>query len=470
VPTTTPEGRDVEKELALTSAVARWAVSVRPADLTTSVSRQLRRILIDHLGAAIAGSVTRSARIVAAYAEQLGGRAEATVIGKRDGTNASNAAWVNGTAAHALDVDDGYTAGSLHPAAPTLPAVLALGEREGADPDTILVGLAIALELTCRLASAGHPATWRRGFHNTPLAGVMGGTVGAAAVLGADTDTTASALGIAGSHAGGLFEFLGSGAEVKRLHAGKAARDAVVAADLATRGLSGPPTVLEGRHGYLRAFAGEDHDASAITAQLGDRWALLDTYFKPYPCCRHLHAPIDAVLELRNGCTLDEVREVVVETHAVAARHDLTATDDLLDAQMSLPYAVVVALEHGAVELAHFAPAVRRAPRLRAACQRVTVRLDPELDARYPAERPARVTIRRHHGPPLVREVTQPLGEPTRPLDDEALTEKFLRLVRPITGDDRAERLVGLAWSFEDPEALMSALRFRAPDHAPGSW
>lgn len=461
---------DARAEPALTLDVARWAVSLRPSDLPPEVTHQLRRILLDYLAASISGSVTRSARIVADYAKQFGGPTEATTIGHRAATSTPLAAWANGTAAHALDVDDGYTPGSLHPAAPTVPAVLALGEREEAAPDTLLLGLAVALEFTCRLAAAGHPATWRRGFHNTPLAGVMGGALGAAVILEADTDTAASALGIAGSHAGGLFEFLGSGAEVKRLHAGKAARDAVIAADLAARGLSGPPTVLEGPHGYLRAFAGDEYDSSLICDELGERWVLLDTYFKPYPCCRHLHAPIDAILEMRDGLTLDDVEEVVVETHAVAARHDLTDVRELLDAQMSLPYAAVLALEFGSVELKHFAPEVRRTPRLRAACERIEVRQDPELDARYPRERPARVTIRRRDGKPLVREVAQPLGEPSRPLNDSALTDKFLRLVQPVAGEDRAQQIAELAWAFNDPEALMTALRFRALDHAPGTW
>lgn len=442
----------------LTGVVADWVERQHALPLPAEVSHHVKRLILDHLAGVIAGATTPVAQAVAAHARESYGGAEAVAIGAGR-LSVLGAALVNGTSAHGLEVDDGYTPGSVHPSAVALPAVLAAAQRYGSDPGRTLSAAAIALELTCRLAAAGHPATWRGHFHNTPLAGVLAAAAGVSALLGLDGDRIRDALGIAGSHAGGLFEFLGQSAEVKRVHPGKAARDGIASAQLAAAGVSGPRTVLEGTHGYFAAFAGEEWDPDTVSAELGERWVLLDTYVKPYPSCRHLHGPIDAALALRaeHGLTLGDVASVRVGTYAVAAQHAHTEVDSFLDAQMSIPYAVAVALARGEVALAEFGDDARTDAAIRALTRAVIVEVDDAAQQLYPKARPATVTLTLRDGRTLRRTVEQPYGEPANPMTDEALAGKFHALVDPVLGAGAASELIDAVWELSGLDFLDQA-------------
>ncbi|ASR36121.1 2-methylcitrate dehydratase [Prauserella marina] len=435
----------------LTATVASWAAtqSTPPPE----VQHHVKRLVLDHLAGVVAGATTPVSRAVAAHAANSYGTTGTGATGIGAGRlSALGAALVNGTSAHGLEVDDGYTPGSVHPSAVALPAVLAAAQEHGSDPQRTLTASAIALELTCRLAAAGHPSTWRNHFHNTPLAGVMAAAAGVSALLGNDARRTSDALGIAGSHAGGLFEFLGQSAEVKRVHPGKAARDGIASAQLAAAGVTGPHTVLEGGHGYFAAFARDDWDPGTVTTSLGQRWVLLDTYVKPYPSCRHLHGPIDAALALRerHGLTTHDVVSATVGTYTVATHHAHTDAASFLDAQMSIPYAVAVALSRGTVTLTEFDDDTRAETDIRRLAGAVTVHTDDIAQAAYPTARPATLTLTLRDGDTVSATVEQPYGEPANPMTDESLTGKFHGLIDPILGAEAAGKLADAVWAFHD--------------------
>lgn len=176
--------------------------------------------------------------------------------------------------------------------------------------------------------------------------------------------------------------------------------------------------------------------------------------------CRHLHGPLDAVLELRerHGLRIEEVTGVTVSTFAGAARHRLAPVHSFLDAQMSIPYAVAVALRDGEVGLAQFDAAARDDPQVRRITGLVDVRASEECDRVYPAMRPAVVQIDLRDAEPVRMRVDQPYGEPDNPVDDEALTQKFHRLCDPVLGAERAARVVAAAWAFDDVAALTTGL------------
>jgi 2-methylcitrate dehydratase PrpD len=435
----------------MTGQVAEWAAQLSIDDIPPRVVEHTKRLLLDHLGGVVAASQTPVAALVAQYAALAHPGHEATAIGF--GTlSAEGAALVNGTAAHSLEVDDGYTPGSVHPSAVVLPAVLAAAQRHGATPPRLLTSAVLALELACRLAASGHPATWRNGFHNTPLAGVLAASVGVCTLMGGTAEQVEHALGIAASHAGGLFAFLGQDAEVKRLHAGKAARDGLACAELASRGLTGPRGVLEGKNGYFEVFARNQHDPATVLDGLGTSWHMLRTYVKPYPCCRHLHGPIDAALRLRGAAEFDpeQLTDVTVATYTVASRHDARSVDSFLGAQMSIPYAVAVGLLYGEVGLAEFGADVRARTEVAKLAGQVSVVVDPEADAVYPAQRPARVTVNRTGLPSLSVRVDQPYGEPDNPVSAAALEEKFRRLCAPVLGEQQTTRAVAAIRELRD--------------------
>jgi len=244
------------------------------------------------------------------------------------------------------------------------------------------------------------------------------------------------------------------------LHAGKAARDGLLSAHLARAGVTGPATVLEGANGYYHAFADDDWRPTDLLDGLGSEWALLDTYIKIYPCCRHLHGAIDALLDLRARHDLEagSVTGVRVETYSVAASHSHTRCTSHIDAQMSMPFAVAVSLLDGRVGIEQFDRSHRDSAAVAALAQRVEVVADAALEARYPVERPARVTVRRDDGSDLRVEVGQPRGEPSRPLDDAELEAKLHLLAGPALGAARAARVVSGVWALGNRAGDVGAL------------
>jgi 2-methylcitrate dehydratase PrpD len=443
----------------LTMELAEWAASTGAEDIPDSVAHQVRRSLVDYLTAAVLGASAEPAVIVRDYLAAHDSDGSSTVIGAPLRLSPAGAATANGTAAHALDLDDGYTPGACHPGGPVLSAALAAGEALRSDASSVVRAIALGYEVAVRIAGASHPAQRRRGFHNTALVGVFGAATAVAALGSLDPLGFANAYGLAGSHAGGLLSFLDQGSDVKRYHAGKAARDGLVSAELAARGLTAPTVVLEGAHGYFQAFTGGHVDVDHLTGDLGSTWRMLRTYNKPYPCCRHVHGAIDAALQIREREHLEpeSIESVRVETFAIAASHDGKEIANLLDAQMSLPYSVGAALVYGEVGMEQFGDASRGDARLQAIVQATEVVTDEAFTSHYPKSRAARVLIRAD-GHEYTEEVMQPYGEPDNPMSDEAIDAKFRLLAGPILGPRDTEGILEAAWALDEPARLFEVL------------
>ena len=442
----------VSPSLPVTFELARWASGLSWADLPESVVHQAKRFVLDYYGAVLPGSTMPTSRAVQQYFRQSepgeGNLGVASVAGTQWRFAAHTAAFINGTAAHGLEIDDGYTPGSYHPGAACLPAIMAVAQEQQASEQETILAIVVAFEVSCRLARAGHPHTWQNGFHNTAINGVFGCAVGVGRLLKLDLQQMTWSLGLAGSFAGGLFEFLAQGSEVKRLHPGKCARDGVLVAGLAKLGVDGPTTGIEGENGYFKAFAGGRADADSVLSGLGEQFELLQTYVKPYPCCRHLHAPMDAVLALKSSQTIlpQAIERIIIQTNRNAAKHGHHQKQTLLDAQMSIPYAVAVALLFDDIGLTAFGPQVRADPAVDALMHKVMVTTTEDMQSPYPKQRPARVIIEMTDGSQLTHVQSQPYGEPDNPLDDVALTGKFRAICDPLLGPDLSARIAQACW------------------------
>lgn len=442
-----------------TTAIAEWAAGVRAQDLPSPVARHGRRLIIDYLAAAAAGSRTDlSRRLRESFVASEPGRA-ATVIGGPMLTAAA-AAYVNGAAAHGLELDDGYTPGSVHPGACVVPAALAAGEARGSSIDAVVAAVLVGVEVTARIAEAGHPSVLRAGFHNTPAAGVFGAAAAVGNLLRLSAVEMAGALGLAGSAAGGLREYHAQGSEVKRLHTGKAAHDGLRSAELASAAVLGPDTVLEGDNGYFAAFARGVWSPEVLLGGLGDEWRALRTYVKPYPCCRHLHGAIDAARELRTavGSDLSRISEIRIGTFELAAKLNRTDPSTVMQAQFSLPFAVSAALRDGTVDLRTFDEDGLGDEQIRRLSGRVSVHVDAAAQDAYPRERAAEVTVSMSDGAVHRVRVRQPLGEPDNPLSDADIDAKFRALAAPLFDSATIERALAQAWEGHDVTALTSAL------------
>ena len=434
-----------------TAAIVEFVTELRHAALPHEVRHYARRHLLDTVGVMIAGAggevATRAEAVLAAV--RPAGRIP--VPGRARRADLIDAAFLGGTAAHGIELDDGFRQGSVHPGCVVVPAVLALGYDRHADGRALMEAIVAGYEAVIAIGRACHPDLRQRGFHPTAAVGVFGSAAAAGKLRGLSADTLANALGLAASSAAGLFAFVNGGGDIKRLHAGHAAREGLQAALLAEQGVEGPPDVIEARDGFMQAFAFARADkARAVMLPPSVPFGITDCYIKPYPCCRHIQPAVEALIGLLNDETIanDEVQRIEVATYRIAAEHAETGWDDFASAQLSFPYLIALALKFRAIKFEHFADEVRHDPSLAAIARKLAVTAPPDVDRLYPQLRPARVTVTTARGR-FTRQADEALGSRLVPLDDVALKTKFLDLVGPVLGAARAKDLAERLWSLD---------------------
>ncbi|WP_333768481.1 MmgE/PrpD family protein [Streptomyces sp. IBSBF 2435] len=434
--------------------------------------------VLDLLGNCLAALSERPAEAVAATVGEWGGSPQATAIGSATRMPAPSAALVNGTLAHSLDFDDTHLPSVLHPSAAVVPAALAVAEQTGASGPAFCDAVAVGVEVTCRLGMAGYDEEsansvfFDRGQHATAICGTVGAAVAAGMLRGLSAAPLTSAIGIACSMGAGVIEANRTGGTVKRIHCGWAAHAGVVAAALAANGITGPPTVLEGRFGLLRAFCGDRFDLEAVTRDLGERWESDRIFVKPYPCNHFTHAGVEAALRIRrrevDPATITEltlgVPEPVLRTIAEPLEGKRKPLSGYHGA-FSGPYTVAAALlGGGGLGLSHadFTDAAVADPVRLALAARVTPVADPECTRIFPHQFPAVLTVRLTDGAVLVERVRHNLGGPENPLSAADLAAKFRmnarRAVDEAVAGELAALVTGLA-SDTRPATITGLLR-----------
>jgi 2-methylcitrate dehydratase PrpD len=452
-----------------TAAIVEFVGELRHAALPDEVRHYARRHLLDTVGVMIAGAggdvATRAEAVLAAV--RPAGRIP--VPGRARRGDLIDAAFLGGTAAHGIELDDGFRQGSVHPGCVVVPAVLALGYDRHADGRALMEAIVAGYEAVIAIGRACHPDLRQRGFHPTAAVGVFGSAAAAGKLRGLSADALANALGLAASSAAGLFAFVNGRGDIKRLHAGHAAREGLQAALLAEQGVEGPPDVIEARDGFMQAFAFGRADkarsksaraghspepgssARAVTLPPAVPFGITDCYIKPYPCCRHIQPAVEALIGLVNDEAIasEEVQRIDVATYRIAAEHAETGWDDFASAQLSFPYLMGLALKFRAVKFEHFSEQTRRDPAFAAIARKLTVTAPADVDRLYPQLRPARVTVTTARGS-FTRQADEALGSRIVPLDDAGLTAKFLDLVGPVLGAARAKELGEQLWSLDE--------------------
>lgn len=457
-----------------TETLARFAAELPAERITAAAAHAGRRHFLDTIGAIIAGADQDVTRIAYRALAPFAGSGQTQDRGGIPGMGGAaldllSSAYLTGTAAHGLEVDDGYRPGMIHPGSVVVPVALLLGARLGASGKDVLAATVIGYEIACRLAALCHPRARWRGFHPTSAVGVFAATATAGRLMGLDVRQMESAFGIAGSKASGIFSFL-NGGDVKRLHSGHAAREGLVAAMLAKEGLIGPREVLEYKYGFFNAYAGGDIEGvdysnvdifSAGGSSGKSPFAITDCYIKPYACCRHIHPPIDAALaiaEEAGGLTLDDIEQIEIRTYAVAGAHGEVGWSEMTTAQMSMGFALATALEFKDVIPAHFDEAHRANTRVSDFCSRIKTIVDAQYEANYPAKRSAYVKMTLKDGRIMSKLVTDPLGGALNPLSDTALEAKFRALATPVLGS-KTDALVSSLWALDTHTDVASILQ-----------
>jgi 2-methylcitrate dehydratase PrpD len=434
-----------------TSALVAFASGLRFENLDAEVRHFARRHLLDTVGVMISGAAGDVATRAEAMLAAVRGGGSIPVPGRARRADLLDAAYLGGTAAHGIELDDGYRQGSVHPGCAVVPAVLAAGFQQEASGQAVIEAMVAGYETVIAIARACHPDLRQRGFHPTGACGVFGAAAAVAQLHGLPPARIADALGIAASSAAGLFAFVNGGADVKRLHAGHATREGVQAALLAGQGVQGPPAVIESRDGFLQAFAfGRMDRARPLTLPPDVPFGITDCYIKPYACCRHLQPAVEALTGLCRDENIlpGEVTRIDVDTYRIAAEHAHTGWADFASAQLSFPYLIGLALRFRAVRLEHFSEQARRDPAAVVIARKLHVTATPEVDCLYPQLRPACVTVTTARGV-FTRHADEALGSRLVPLDDAGLQAKFDELVSPVLTPARAAALAELLWNIE---------------------
>jgi 2-methylcitrate dehydratase PrpD len=294
---------------AVAETLAAWLASVELARLPPAAAETARKLFLDVAGLCVAARGEDYVRATLGAVD----RGACTAIGHAGGFDAFGAALINGTAAHGEDYDDTFEGGPVHSGAVIVPAVLAACEREGLGGDRLLVGIATGVELLCRLSLVTPKAIHSAGFHPTAVFGALAAAAAVGATLRLPAAQIASAIGIAGSMASGIIEYLAEGTWTKRMHAGWAAQSGLRAALMARGGFIGPRTVLEGVHGFYKAFAPSvKPDFRPLLDGLGKTWVIETVAFKPYACGTMTQPFIDCAIKLaESGVAAGDIDDIL---------------------------------------------------------------------------------------------------------------------------------------------------------------
>jgi 2-methylcitrate dehydratase PrpD len=462
----------------IASRLAERALELSYDDIPEVVLEHARLHLLDTLGVALAAASTEFGRKITQAARSLGSGDESTVVGSAQRLPAPSAALINGTLIHALEYDDTHTDSIIHGSSVVVPSTLAVAERSAAGGRELITSLVLGWEVIVRLGLVAPGAFQARGFHTTGVCGSFASALVAGRLSKLAESELTSALGIAGSQASGLFEYVVSGASVKSSHPGWAAHNGIVATRLARCGVSGPDTVFEGRFGFYGTYTDSSPGELALEdlyQDLGELWYTPELSYKPYPCCHFNHAFLDCAAQLLSeGLKVEDIEEVVcyvppeIVPVVCEPREAKASPQSGYEARFSLPYSVAAMLCHGEVGLDTYSRRNIADDRLLSMAWRVGYEPDPNTN--YPKSYPGRVVITTKDGRTLSRHVEFNRGGPRNPMSEEEVLQKFRDNASRTLAPGDAERLMDAVWHIEEIDearALCEPLRSTATGQRP---
>jgi 2-methylcitrate dehydratase PrpD len=449
------------EEMKATSAerLSEHFTRMRHAGLPAATRAAVKRLLLDYLGVALAGSRSESGHVVRRYVRSIGGKPRATLIG--DGTRVPMelAGFANAICSHSIELDDIDVLALFHFSPPVYSAALAAAEAAGASGKELIVALAAGCEMMERASRATNNALRNRGFHTTPTCGVFGATVAAGNLLGLNAEQMTSALGLAGAQASGLMEMYGPSMQ-KRFNPGPTARNGLTAAAIARQGFTGAATIFEGERGFCNAFAGGAQPERLVQGL--NRPYKLEIEFKPYSCARPIHNAIDCALDIRkrHNPDLAGIERIVMARHPDWAHyHQNAAPRTYHEAQVSLPFSVAVALRDGAALLKQYSDTNIA----NALIKRLSNCVEFVVDKRLPRGVSCKMSMQMKDGRKFVAQVDYPKGSVQNAMSDEELRAKFELLAAPVLGEKRAAQLADSVERIERCANVRSLMKLAVP-------
>lgn len=417
--------------------IVDFALNLRFDQLPASVVENTKKQIIDTLGVGLAGHHEAGVKEIFQLAQKIGGKAESRVWGSNIYLPSHDAARINATMAHALDYDDTHEPSFMHTGVVCVPTALAMAEMHPhLTGEQLITAIAAGTDISCRLALAAQPGVnaFKVGWHNTTVYGYFSAALMASMLMGLNREQTISALGIAFHQAAGNAQSHVDGALTKRMGPGFAAYDGIYAARLASLGVRGPHRVFEGVKGFYQQYHNGNYNPDIVLADLGQRFAIDATSFKPWPSCRGSHTAADAALQLfkQHRIARADVAKITVTNgpddfkllmDPIEKKRNPQTT---VDAQFSNPWVVAAAAAYGEVKLKHFTPQAMQDPELRAWAQLVEGKADAALVPTQGGPSAAQIVVHLKNGQTHTTRVERAKGEPNNPMNAEEMRSKFI--------------------------------------------
>lgn len=459
--------------------LARFAVGDGPGKLDPAVAAAVKVNILDTLACALAGSSAPAIAEVTGLVREWGGAGQADMFVFGGKYPAHHAAWANCGMAHARDYDDTHDTAILHAGITAVSAAIAAGQlrahQGGANISgaELIAAIAVGIEVTCRLGVATKLDLIQSGFIYTSLLGYFGATAAAGRAYGLNETEMLNAFGIIYSSVAGNHQVTRDASLMKRLQPGLAAQAAVVAVQLARKGIRGAQNVFEGADGFFRVYLHGAVDPAIVRRDLGTRWELLNLSYKPYPCCRDVHTTADAVLEIRARANRPASEIAEISVGVTSSGYQMVCVPEqvrlnprtIVEAQFSVPYAAAVAWIDGGMGIGHFTDEGLKRADILELTRRVRPYVDTEMDKEWGRfVPPADVTVTFRDGTTERARVNHPKGHPNNPMttaEFAAKAEDCAAVAAAAMPADTAERLidvVGRLESLPDFTALMRVM------------
>jgi len=421
-----------------TRKLAEFLSKTSYQDIPVSVRNHAKLCILDCLGVTIAGAREEMATIMVNFAQEMGGKEEATIIGKGVKTNVLLASLVNGALSHVLDFDDVHVPSATHPSVNVLPPTLAVTESKKLNGKDLLTAFILGFEAEARVGMAAGLTHYDRGWHSTATIGHFGAAAGVGKLLNLTSAQMVNALGMAGTQAAGIRQMFGT--MCKPFHPGKAGMNGVIAAYFAAKGFTSTPDVIEGKGGFLEIYSANPQPEK-ILAGLGEDYQVLATGFKIHASCRATHATVDGMKTIREEMgrvNTEDIEEIQLEvpkiTFQAAAKPEPRTG---LEGKFSVYYCAALALLEGAAGEDKFTGEKVNEPQLVALRKKVKTNLNENLSVFE-----TKITVKMKDGKTYHKHILTPKGEPENPTNFAELEDKFKSLAALVIPEKNVVQVV----------------------------
>ncbi len=451
-----------------TRTLADFVANLSFNNLPLDVVNQAKTCLMDTLGVILAGSRTETGRRITEFTTSRRGVEESSILGTRERTSREYAALANGSLAEILELSDGHSFSGSHQSSVVPPSILAVGEPENSSGKNIINAIVAGYEVMGRIGKAIHPSHLRKGYIPTGTCGVFGSAAAVSKLINLDSNKIANALEIAGYFAPMSLSENYYGPTVKSFHAGHSAWTGLLATNLSKCGFGGSPKALV----QFSELVSEKCNTEMITGDLGEKYEIMNVYFKPYACCRMAHSAIDCILEILEEQDIDpnNVESITVKTFSSDLSRYTDTTSGYILCQFSLPYIIAVTLIDGEVGPPQFSSKRIKDLTIHRLAKKVKVVVDDEFVKIYPDKYPSTVEVLMKNGNKFWNRVDIPKGDPRNPLKLDELKDKFRNLSSDLLEEKKITKILDSVIELEkadDINRILEVLRELKHDREP---